>query len=63
MTQQEFIEQNVRMVLGDQALQIIVLKSRIAELEEQAAAVEQAQPKGKANGHDKPPGAKEATTQ
>jgi hypothetical protein len=30
---QDFIEQNVRMLLGDMMLQTIMLKARIAELE------------------------------
>jgi hypothetical protein len=33
MTQQDMIEQNVRMLIGDLQLQLIVLKARIAELE------------------------------
>ena len=33
MTQQEFIDQNLRMMMGDLMVQIIMLKARIAELE------------------------------
>ena len=33
-TQQELIEQNVRMLLGDLQLQLIVARARIAELEQ-----------------------------
>jgi len=36
MTQQELIEQNVRMLLGDLQLQLIMARARIAELEGQA---------------------------
>ena len=34
MTQQEMIEQNVRLALGDLTLQLIVARARIAELEQ-----------------------------
>ena len=33
MTQQEYVDQNLRMMMGDLMLQIIMLKARIAELE------------------------------
>jgi len=35
MTQQEMIEQNVRLLLGDLQLQVVVLKARVAELEQE----------------------------
>ena len=38
MTQQEIIEQNVRLTLGDLTLQLIVARARIAELEAGEAA-------------------------
>jgi hypothetical protein len=34
MTQQELIEQNVRMLIGDLQLQLIVARARIVELEQ-----------------------------
>jgi hypothetical protein len=34
MTQQEMIEQNVRMLIGDLQLQLIVARARLAELEQ-----------------------------
>lgn len=36
MTQQELIDHNVRLTLGDLMVQIVILKARITELEEQA---------------------------
>jgi len=54
---QERIEQNVRMVLGDMHVQLIVAQARIAELEAHIAELEAAaEPKegpAKANGKDK----------
>lgn len=35
MTGQELIEQNVRMLIGDLQLQLIIARARIAELESQ----------------------------
>jgi hypothetical protein len=37
MTQQELIEQNVRMLLGDLQLQLIMARARIQELEQAAS--------------------------
>ena len=51
MTQQEMIEQSVRMTIGDLTVQIIVLKARVSELEQQQQAAELE--KTKANGKDK----------
>ena len=52
MTPQEFVDNNVRLTLGDLMLQIILLKARVAELESAAAAVEPppAEPVAKPNG-------------
>jgi hypothetical protein len=44
---QEFIEQNIRILLGDLLLQTIMLKARIAELEA-AAGETVTRPNGKA---------------
>ena len=64
MNQQQQIEQNVRMTLGDMHLQLIVANARIAELEAQIAAAEldKSEPepeKLKANGKDKNPEARQ----
>lgn len=56
MNTQELIEQNVRVVIGDLTLQAIVLKARIAELEESIAQGDldkQPGPEPKANGKHK----------
>jgi hypothetical protein len=52
MTQQEMIEQNVRLALGDLTLQLIVLKARIAELEQQPPEPTEAKPNGKGKGKE-----------
>ena len=49
MTQQEIIERDVRMLIGDLSLQLLMARARIAELEAGAVPVE---PKAKANGKD-----------
>ena len=57
-TQQEVIDHDVRMMLGDLQLQLIMARGRIAELESALAAKEPTAP-AKANGKDnaatKPP--------
>jgi hypothetical protein len=57
MTQQESVEQNVRLAIGDLTLQLIMARGRIAELEQQladlSAAPEQEQPVPKMNGKGK----------
>ncbi|MET0651007.1 MAG: hypothetical protein ABWY63_00715 [Hyphomicrobiaceae bacterium] len=50
MTPQEFIDQNVRLLLGDLQLQIVMLKARIAELEQEREETSVAS--RKANGKD-----------
>jgi len=52
MTQQELIEQNVRMALGDLTLQLIVARARLAELEQQPPEPTDAKLNGK--GKEKP---------
>ena len=51
MTQQEAIEQNVRLALGDLTLQLIIARARIAELESGIEPKEDAPVK--ANGVDR----------
>ncbi len=54
MTQQERIEQNFRLTLGDMHVQLIVANARIAELEAKIAELEtEAPPTVKPNGKDK----------
>lgn len=52
MTQQEFIDQNVRMLIGDLQLQLVIARGRIAELE---AMLPNPEPPAAPmpNGHDK----------
>jgi hypothetical protein len=51
MTQQEIIERDVRLVIGDLHLQLIMARARIAELEAGAVPVEDtAKPNGKDHG-------------
>ena len=47
MTQQEIVEREVRMIIGDLTLQLIVTKAKLAELEQE-------QPQPRANGKDYP---------
>ena len=49
MTQQELIDHNVRLMLGDLMVQIAMLRARITELEAVAPQPEQVIPKP--NGH------------
>ena len=51
MTQQEAIEQNVRLTLGDLTLQLIIARAKIAELESEVDAKQDAPVK--ANGVDR----------
>jgi len=44
MTQQERIERDFRLTLGDMHVQLIVAQARIAELEAQIAAADQDKP-------------------
>ena len=44
MTQQEHIERNLRMLIGELQVQILVANARIAELLEDAAAAERDRP-------------------
>jgi hypothetical protein len=52
--QQQAIETNVRMTLGDLQLQLIVARARITELEQQLAKEEVPPEPAKPNGKDKP---------
>jgi hypothetical protein len=47
MTQQERIQENVKLALGELTLQLIMARARVEELEGEAAA------RAKANGQDK----------
>jgi hypothetical protein len=44
MTQQELLDQNVRLTIGDLTVQTIVFKLRIAELEAQLAQMQPPEP-------------------
>ena len=49
--QQQLVEQNVRAVIGDLHVQLIMAQARVAELEQQLAALQQeVQTEGKSNG-------------
>lgn len=52
-SQQQAIERDVRLALGDMHLQLIMARARIAELEQHLAAKEPEAPP-KPNGKDKP---------
>jgi len=47
MTQQEIIERDVRITLGDMHLQLIMARARIQELEQQAAQEQAPVPDGR----------------
>ena len=50
MTQQEFVDHNLRMMMGDLMVQIIMLKARIAELEQGSVPDPKEEVQPKANG-------------
>lgn len=60
MTQQELIEQNVRMTLGTLNLQLIIAQARVTELEQQVmalnalAATKSPKPNGKSTVEERP---------
>ena len=54
MTQQELIERDVRLALGDLHLQLIMARARVQELEQQLAATEPEAPPMR-NGRDSEP--------
>jgi hypothetical protein len=47
MTQQDIIERDVRMLIGDLHLQLVMARARIAELEAAVADQQQGRPNGK----------------
>lgn len=55
MTQQEIVERDVRLLIGDLHLQLVMARAQIATLEQQLAAKEPEQPgHGEPNGKGRP---------
>jgi len=51
MTRQEIIENDIRMVLGDLMLQLVMTRAELTELKSAAAEVQVTKPNGKPEAH------------